>query len=89
MKFRLTLLFCIIIAVIAGAFLGDLFANCGISYLSWLGYGKSFGFDTFALDLHILQLDLGLHMNINVMQLLLVVLAIAVAPKIANAIKTN
>ncbi len=89
MKFKLSLLFCIIIAVIAGAFLGDLCAAASVPYITWLGHGLSFGFDTISLNLHVMQLDFGLHMDINVMQILLVLIAIVVAPKLAAAIKTG
>lgn len=89
MKFKLTLFFCIAIAAIIGGFLGELAANSLNPYIKWLGYGAQFGFDTFSLDLHIIQLDFGMHININVTQLLLVALGLVLAPKIAAAIKTK
>ena len=89
MKFKLTILLCIIVAVIAGSYLGDLCAQSMFKSVSWLGYGASFGFETKSLDLHVIQLTIGLHIDINVLQLIFIVIALAVAPKIAASIKTS
>lgn len=88
-KARLTLLFCTVIAVVLGAFLGELCSVSENAYIHWLGYGKSFGFDTISLNLHVIELSFGLHMDINVMQILLIVAAIALTPKIAASIKID
>ena len=89
MKFKLTLLLCIITAVILGALLGGVCADSANPYIHWLGLGKEFGFDTIALNLHVVQLTFGMHININVTQILFIILAIAVSPKIAASIKTS
>ena len=89
MKFKLTLLLCIIIAVILGALLGGVCADSANPYIHWLGLGKSFGFDTIAIDLHVLKFSFGMHVDINVTQILFIILAIVVSPKIAAAIKTS
>ena len=89
MKFKLTLLFCIIIAVISGSFLGSLCAKSAYKSISWLGLSTSFGFETKSLDLHVLQLSIGLHVDINVVQILLIAIALVIAPKIAASIKTS
>ena len=89
MKYRLTLLLCIIVSVIAGSFLGDICAKSMYKSVSWLGLGTSFGFDTKSLDLHVLPLTVGLHIDINVLQIIFIMISIVVAPKIAAAIKTS
>ncbi len=89
MKFKLTLFFCLVAAVLTGSFLGDLCAKSTYKSVSWLGLGATFGFDTKALDLHVLQMNLGLHVDINILQVLLIALALVLAPKIAKAIKTS
>lgn len=89
MKFKLTMLLCIIIAVIAGSYLGDICAHSMFKSISWLGYGASFGFETKSFDLHVIQLTFGLHIDVNVLQLIFIVCALAIAPKIAASIKTS
>lgn len=89
MKFKLTLFLCVALAIVSGAFLGELAAKSINSYISWLGYALNFGFDTKNFDLHVVQFNFGLHMNINVLQLMLTLLAVVVAPKLAASIKTK
>ena len=89
MKFKLTLFLCVALAVVAGAFLGELASRSLSPYISWLGYALNFGFDTKNFDLHVLQFNLGLHMNINVLQLILTLIAAVLAPKLAASIKTK
>ena len=89
MKFKITLFFCLVAAVICGYFLGEVFASSSIAAISWLGKVFTFGFETTSFDLRIIRLNLGLHIDINVMQLLFLILAIAIASKIAASIKTS
>ena len=46
MKFKLTLFLCVALAIVSGAFLGELAARSISPYISWLGYALNFGFDT-------------------------------------------
>ncbi|MBR6760987.1 MAG: DUF4321 domain-containing protein [Oscillospiraceae bacterium] len=87
MKYKLTLLLCIIVAVIGGAFLGELCV--GLPYIEILGRPFTFGFDTVNVDLHFLRFSFGLMLDVNLTQILLLMIAIVVAPKIAAQIKTQ
>lgn len=89
MKYKLMLFLCIVTAIILGAYLGGLCADSTAPYINWLGFSKSFGFDTISMDLAVLKFDLGLHFDLNVMQLLFILIAVVVAPKLADKIKTK
>ena len=89
MKLKITILVCIIFAVLTGYYLGALCVSSEIAYLTWLGKSLNFGFDTINIDLNMLKFSFGLHMDINFLQLLLTVILVACAPKIAAAIKTK
>ncbi len=87
MKYKMTLIFCIIAAVVLGAYLGEMCSD--IEYLKFLGYSKSFGFDSTTFDIQVISLTLGFRVEMNVMQLLLLAISIFVARKLADAIKTS
>ena len=89
MKLKLTILFCIIIGVLTGYYLGEVCTNSGLSYLTWLGKSLNFGFDTVNIDLNMLKVSFGLHMDINFTQIILTVILVALSPKIAASIKTK
>ena len=59
-------LFLLVLAgIVIGSFIAQ--ATAGISALSWLNYGKNFGFTTpFVLDLGILVLTFGLKIKITI-----------------------
>lgn len=85
MKNKLVFLFCLIIAIMAGSFLGTLCAET--PYLEWLGKSFEFSSGIYNLDLHIVNLTMGLDFSINLMQVLLMIAAIVYAPKIAAKIQ--
>lgn len=56
------LLIFILIGVIVGGLIGDVFSKS----VPLLSYGKSIGFETFTLDLSILKWTMGLTLHLNV-----------------------
>ncbi len=61
--------------IVLGGFIGEL--TSGISGLSWLSYGKSFGFQNpIILDLGILVLTFGLSIKITIASIVGVLVAI-------------
>ena len=61
--------------IVLGGFIGELAS--GISGLSWLSYGKSFGFQNpIVLDLGILVLTFGLSIKITIASIVGVLVAI-------------
>lgn len=74
-KNAIVLIIFILCGVVIGGLLGEL--TRGVSWLSWLSYGKSFGFSTpFTLDLGVLQLTLGLMIKINIASIIGILLSI-------------
>lgn len=69
-------LFLLLLAgIVLGGFIGEL--TSGISGLSWLSYGKSFGFQNpIVLDLGILVLTFGLSIKITIASIVGVMVAI-------------
>lgn len=89
MKLKLTYLFLIIIAIMAGYFLGNICAGTSTPSVSWLGATLTFGFEPFTLKFNAFDLTLGLQLAINPLEILFILLAIVLAPKVADAIKTK
>ncbi|SCZ77215.1 DUF4321 domain-containing protein [Acidaminobacter hydrogenoformans] len=56
------LLIFILVGIIAGGLIGDVFGKS----LPILSYGRSIGFDSFTVDLAILQWTMGLKLQLNV-----------------------
>ncbi len=71
-------LFLLVLAgVVLGGFIGNLAS--GVSGLSWLNYGQSFGLaDPIVLDLGILVLTFGLSIKITIASLIGVLIAILI-----------
>lgn len=69
-------LFLLLLAgIVLGGFIGEMAS--GVSGLSWLGYGKSFGFQNpIVLDLGILVLTFGLSIKITIASIVGVLVAI-------------
>ena len=71
------LLLFILIGIVLGGLIGDLTA--GISSLSWLGYGNSFGLTSpLVLDLGVLVLTFALQIKITIASIVGVILAIII-----------
>ena len=67
----------ILIGVVLGGFLGNLVS--GVPGLSWLKYGKTFGFSSpMVLDLGIMVLTFALTINITIAGIIGVVIAIII-----------
>lgn len=80
-KNSLVLIIFMLCGIVIGGLLGQ-FAQ-GVSWLSWLSFGKAFGFSTpFTLDLGVLQLTLGLMININIASIVGIIIAIFIYRKI-------
>lgn len=71
-------LFLLILAgVVLGGFIGSLAE--GLTYLNWLNYGQSFGFENpIVLNLGILVLTFGLNIKITIAGIIGVILAIMI-----------
>ena len=67
----------ILTGIVLGGFIGNLAA--GVSWLSWLGYGQTFGLTSpLILDLGILVLTFGLTIRITIASIIGVLLAILI-----------
>lgn len=71
-------LFLLLLAgIVLGGFLGELASQ--VSFLSWLGYGQSFGLTSpIVLDLGILILTFGLNIKITIASIIGVLIAIVI-----------
>lgn len=67
----------ILSGIVLGGFIGSL--TEGISWLSWLNFGQSFGLDSpLILNLGILVLTFGLHIKITMASIIGVIIAIII-----------
>lgn len=67
--------------IILGGLLGELAAQ--VSYLSWLGYGQTFGItEPMELDLGVLNLTFALIFKLNVASIIGILLAVFVYRKV-------
>ena len=74
-KNSLGLIIFLLCGIVIGGLLGKLTA--GVSWLSWLSYGQSFGLaNPVTLDLGVVSLTLGLMFDINVASIIGIVIAI-------------
>ncbi len=74
-KNSLVLIIFLLCGIVIGGLLGKLTA--GVSWLSWLSYGQSFGLaNPVTLDLGVVSLTLGLMFDINVASIIGIVIAI-------------
>lgn len=72
-----TLFLLLLAGIVVGGFLGS-FAN-QTSYLNWLNYGQSFGFENpIVLNLGILIITFGLNIKITIASIIGVIIAIVV-----------
>ena len=89
MKFRknLILVLLVLAAIVLGSIVADLAS--GVSGLSWLSYGISFGIssaDPLVLNLYILTLTFGLAFSINVAQIIFIIVAFLTYKPIAKGL---
>lgn len=79
-KFWIFLIF-LFSGIIIGGLLGELVKS--VSWLSWLGYGESFGLtEPLVLDIAILQLTFSVMIHLNVASIIGIIIAIIVYKKI-------
>ena len=72
-----TLLLLVLAGIVLGGFIGELTSN--VSFLSWLGYGQSFGLsDPLVLNLGILVLTFGLKIKIKIAGIIGILIAILI-----------
>lgn len=57
-----------IAAIVLGAFIAYLCA--GVSFLSWLAWGKSLGINDVSIDLYVISFSLSLNVKFTVSQLI-------------------
>ena len=76
-KIYWTLLLLVLACIVLGGFIGELTSN--VSFLSWLGYGQSFGLsDPLVLNLGILVLTFGLKIKITIAGIIGILIAILI-----------
>ena len=84
MNMKKFLTFGLTMAMLAGVVLGGFIGNAlgGISALSWLGYGNSFGLSSpLVLDLGVLTLQFGLTIRFTIAGIIGIVLAFLIYRK--------
>ena len=79
-KNTLILVFLVLAAIVLSALVGTLTKD--ISFLKWLTWGDSIGFDTVNLDLSIIDLSFSFHMQVNVLQVLFIAAALLLYKKV-------
>lgn len=79
-KNTLVLVFLVLSALVLSALIGTLTQN--ISYLKWLTWGDSIGFETVNLDLSIIKLSFSFFMQINVLQVVFIASSLLLFKKI-------
>ena len=76
-KNNVVCLLLVLAGLVIGGFVGQL--TSGISYLSWLNYGQSFGTDSpLVLNLGILVFTVGLTIRISISSILGIILGILI-----------
>jgi len=71
-----TLVLFLLIGYVIGSFLGDYLG--GISWLSWLRYGYSFGLDPQTLELGLMSLTFGIHFRITISSIIGIIAAMLI-----------
>ncbi len=78
--------FAFIFFVLAGIVLGAFIAYIcdGRSYVSWLAWGQSIGFDPVHIDLNVISFTLGMKLNVTVAQIFCVAIMLIVNAKLCK-----
>lgn len=79
-KNTLILIFLVLAAIVLAALIGSL--TEGVSFLKWLTWGDSIGFDTIHLDLAIVDFSFSFKMQANVLQVLFIGAALLLWKKV-------
>lgn len=76
--------FVLIIFILCGLVIGGLIGQLtqGVSWLSWLSYGQTFGIqEPISLNLGVVQLTFGIMFNINISSIIGIIIAIFIYRK--------
>lgn len=78
--------FSFIFFVLAGIVLGAFIAHIcdGKSYVDWLSWGQSIGFDSVTIDLNILTFTIGFMLNVTVAQIFCIAIMLIVYTKLGR-----
>ena len=79
-KNSLILIFLVLAALVIAALVGQLTA--GVSFVKWLTWGESVGFDTVTLNLSLVRRRCAFKMQVNVLQVILVSAALLLYKKV-------
>lgn len=79
-KNSLVFIIFLLCGIVIGGLLGQLASS--VSWLSWLAYGRDFGFSPVTIDLGVLQLTLGLMIKINIASIIGIIIAIIIYRKV-------
>lgn len=79
-KNTLILIFLLLAALVISALVSHLTA--GISWLEWLTWGDSIGFEAVTIDLIIIQFSFSFMMQVNVLQIILLLGALLLYRKV-------
>ncbi len=79
-KSTLVLIIFILCGLVIGGLIGQL--TQGVSFLSWLSYGQTFGIaDPVSLDLGVVKLTFGIMFNINISSIIGIIIAVFIYRK--------
>ncbi len=79
-KSTLVLIIFILCGLVIGGLIGQL--TQGVSFLSWLSYGQTFGIaDPVTLDLGVVKLTFGIMFNINISSIIGIIIAVFIYRK--------
>ena len=79
-KNTLILIFLVLAALVLSALISHFTAD--VSFLKWLTWGESIGFDAVNLDLAIVNLGFSFKMQVNVLQVILISAALLLDKKV-------
>ena len=79
-KNTLILIFLVLAALVLSALITTLTGE--VSWLKWLTWGDSIGFDIGRLDLAIIDLSFSFHMQVNVLQVVFIAAALLLYKKV-------
>lgn len=65
--------------IVLGAFIADICA--GKSFVSWLAWGKSIGFESVTIDLYVVKISIGLMINATISQIFTIAAALVIFAK--------
>ena len=79
-KNTLILVFLVLAAIVLASLIAGLTSN--VSFLKWLTWGETVGFDAINLDLAVVDFSFSFHMQVNVLQVVLITVALLLYRKV-------